>query len=631
MKNAYRITHGGKLVCEVAGRVSSAAVKRVARVIAKNPTLVHHGLAKGAAYHLTSTLSGPVADVYVPIPMLARSIAQLVSNALNEQVEVTRNTMVGKGSVHSRAGSRSPGGRGRSTIPSRNPAEPVSGEVWSTLRGDKARVIAVTNARVQVLHLDSGNREWFGRSDFLSGYRPPRTRPNPSRSKKARTARGVKRGAGGNRKKRRAAAAGRTRLFGHLAGRRSERIARRALANPYGPRRAGEFRGVGGSARVFKSPRGRWWVEWSAPPDDPEGWDDGGLREVSSRKDGAAFARAWVDGNGLGAATTAAGPIPNPKGRKRSRGNPKRPALRWSSFDYHGKSGARATTRIGAWVVDPSFSNAGRFHGYALRFERAGIVYPDAFNPHGQRLQVFARAASAKAAARRDYEHLWGMFVAAGTLPPPNDFEKWLAEQPDGNPKGRTVRVGDQVRYSREWLRNTGHLTGPVPFMRGTVTAIDSTIFKAGGGLATVQWESGDTLQVLVANLAKVGAPEPNPKGRKAGRKPSRSRRRGGRARRTPNHSGELARAKRTALMWNEFPATGSRRVKVRSLKIPKHLVKLGDLDAVVYRSKKYGGKPKLYEHRFKRPLPVLTSDPDGRAMHIVGGGYTITGDGIVD
>lgn len=154
---------------------------------ASNPTLVHHGLAKGAAFHITSTLSGPVADVYGSRPMVARAIAQLVSNAIGEQVEVTRNTLVGKGSVHSRVDNRLP--RERFERPSRNPIEPVPGEVWTTLSGDKARVITVTNARVQVLHLDSGNRAWIGRSEFLAEYRPPRTRPNPSRSKGARAGR----------------------------------------------------------------------------------------------------------------------------------------------------------------------------------------------------------------------------------------------------------------------------------------------------------------------------------------------------------------------------------------------------------------------------------------------------------
>jgi hypothetical protein len=60
-------------------------------------------------------------------------------------------------------------------------------------------------------------------------------------------------------------------------------------------------------------------------------------------------------------------------------------------------------------------------------------------------------------------------------------------------------------------------------------------------------------------------------------------------------------------------------------------LVKGGDVHSIVYRSNKYDGKHKLHEHRFKRPLPVLGFDPDGRAAYLVGGGYKITGDGLVD
>lgn len=110
-----------------------------------------------------------------------------------------------------------------------------------------------------------------------------------------------------------------------------------------------------------------------------------------------------------------------------------------------------------------------------------------------------------------------------------------------------------------------------------------------------------------------------------------RGKRKCSRPMRRVNPATELERAKRTSKMWNEFPATRVKRLRVPSRTIPKHLVQLGQLHTVVYRSNKYDGKYKLHEHRFKRPLPVLTSDPDGRTMHIVGGGYSITGDGIVN
>lgn len=643
MKNAYRITHDGRLVCEVAGRVSSAKVRKIARAIARhNPTLVHHGLTKGAAFHLTSTLSGPIADVYVSSPMVARAIAQLVSNGLNEQVEVTRNTLVGKGSVHSRVDTRRP--RGHSTMPSRNPAgDPRPGEVWTALDGGKFRVVSATSSSVQALNLDTGNRERIPRADFMATMRPPRTRPNPS-----------------------------------------------------GPRLPGEFRGVGGSARVFKSDRGRWWVEWSAPEDDPEGWDDGGLREVASRRAGAAFARAWVDGKGLGAAMQAAGgPARNPRGPRR---NPK--GRKWvlaTTREDYGRvfiSTRRTTSGAENEMFTTDINEAKRWPTKraataAAKHANSGVwafgwkwraVADDQLrdflpgpNPKGRKRSRRAKRnpvddgyipGGGKLAAdgwvemtsaqwntiHRDYKghaESWtefGKMYGAGT---PSVMGRAPGHQGGGSvlypvriidavrggrtssypgPKGRAFKRAERKQRNPKWVPGDRFkLTLPITtFERreyprgatGTVTGGNDR----GGDLYAV-FDSTPYVPptaISVRWVEKIG-PTPNPSGRK--------RSRGVRG----NPSSELERAKRTAEMWNEFPATGGRRVKVRSRTIPQHLVKLGDLDSVVYRSKKYGGKPKLYEHRFKRPLPVLTSDPDGRAMHIVGGGYKITGDGIVD
>jgi len=97
------------------------------------------------------------------------------------------------------------------------------------------------------------------------------------------------------------------------------------------------------------------------------------------------------------------------------------------------------------------------------------------------------------------------------------------------------------------------------------------------------------------------------------------------------NPSPERERAKRTFRMWHEFDASRVVRMKGPDRTIPKTLVKLGDLVSVVYKSDKYTGKPTLYEHKTKRPHPVLAADPDGRHVHIVGGRMRITGDGLVN
>lgn len=644
MKNAYRITRDGRVVCEVAGRVSSATVKRIARAITKNPTLVHHGLAKGAAYHLTSTLSGPVADVYVAIPMLARSVAQLVSNALNETVEVTKNTLAGKGSVHSRAGTRRPGGRGRLGIPSRNPAgDPRVGETWTEFTsGAKFRVVSVGASDITALNLETGNRVRIGRTEFAATMRAPRTRTNPvdddprqfsvgdevsisampyfgrhgvvvavgtklvsvrvnlidrvvkfragdlrlvnpSRSKSAQTKRKMFRRTYRGSRSRKAAKGAQLKKFAWLADQRSERIARRAL-------------------------RGN-----------PE-----------PRLPGAAFCRAWVDGKGLGAAMTAArAPVQNPGVRivynkllggwyvvtgphqtpLNGRFNSKAEAQVWldgrRTRNPKGRKRPRGARRNphGQDVVDAAAQvvHEAGWHGFADDI-RAGRMTPE----HGLRVVAKHGTAAQRAIAEKALRALAGHGYRTRRTPNP---ARYVVRAARGYVYG--LRRGRPGEWSYDW---TTHHRNAYPMTKGMA----ESLAKAVGG---------EAIRVTLDRDGRPQGPIPNPKGRKQ----SRSRRRGGRARRTRNPSSELERAKRTALMWNEFPATGSRRVKVRSLRIPKHLVKLGDLESVVYRSKKYGGKPKLYEHRFKRPLPVLTSDPDGRSMHIVGGGYTITGDGLVN
>lgn len=705
MKNAYRITRDGRVVCEVAGRVSSATVKRIARAITKNPTLVHHGLAKGAAYHLTSTLSGPVADVYVAIPMLARSVAQLVSNALNETVEVTKNTLAGKGSVHSRAGTRRPGGRGRLGIPSRNPAgDPRVGETWTEFTsGAKFRVVSVGASDITALNLETGNRVRIGRTEFAATMRAPRTRTNPvdddprqfsvgdevsisampyfgrhgvvvavgtklvsvrvnlidrvvkfragdlrlvnpSRSKSAQTKRKMFRRTYRGSRSRKAAKGAQLKKFAWLADQRSERIARRALRGNPEPRLPGaafcrawvDGKGLGAAMTAARAPvqnpgvrivynklLGGWYVV-TGPHQTP----------LNGRFNSKAEAQVWLDGrrtrnpkgrlpgnveivealgggwmvlvNGFqwgrgepdpsgayddvfptkAAATAAyleAHPKRNPKGRKRPRGARRNP---------HGQDVVDAAAQV--------VHEAG-WHGFADDI-RAGRMTPE----HGLRVVAKHGTAAQRAIAEKALRALAGHGYRTRRTPNP---ARYVVRAARGYVYG--LRRGRPGEWSYDW---TTHHRNAYPMTKGMA----ESLAKAVGG---------EAIRVTLDRDGRPQGPIPNPKGRKQ----SRSRRRGGRARRTRNPSSELERAKRTALMWNEFPATGSRRVKVRSLRIPKHLVKLGDLDSVVYRSKKYGGKPKLYEHRFKRPLPVLTSDPDGRSMHIVGGGYTITGDGLVN
>jgi hypothetical protein len=91
----------------------------------------------------------------------------------------------------------------------------------------------------------------------------------------------------------------------------------------------------------------------------------------------------------------------------------------------------------------------------------------------------------------------------------------------------------------------------------------------------------------------------------------------------------EMARARRTSQMWHEFPASHVRRIRGPGRVIPKTLVALGEAVKVDYRSNKYTGRMATYTHSFKRPRPILATDPDAKHLHLVGGKVKITADGL--
>lgn len=81
------------------------------------------------------------------------------------------------------------------------------------------------------------------------------------------------------------------------------------------------------------------------------------------------------------------------------------------------------------------------------------------------------------------------------------------------------VQIGDTVKYSRDFLRSTGQITGDVPFMQGEVVVLQT--LSPQTTLATVEFNKlaahgpnatispVQRLTVNVANLHVVGTPEP--------------------------------------------------------------------------------------------------------------------------
>ena len=98
----------------------------------------------------------------------------------------------------------------------------------------------------------------------------------------------------------------------------------------------------------------------------------------------------------------------------------------------------------------------------------------------------------------------------------------------------------------------------------------------------------------------------------------------------------EYARGAKTFKKWHAFAPHHISRIKAPR-RIPRTMVRLGELEALVYRSDKWAGGPDnpqgkrlLYEHTTQRPRPVLATDPDGRDFFIVGGKMRVTADGLV-
>jgi hypothetical protein len=76
------------------------------------------------------------------------------------------------------------------------------------------------------------------------------------------------------------------------------------------------------------------------------------------------------------------------------------------------------------------------------------------------------------------------------------------------------------------------------------------------------------------------------------------------------------------------FAPTAMRRERC-SRHVPPVLTALGELRGIIYRSDRgQCGHPRTFIHFFESP-PLLTCDPTGQRLHIVGGRYRVTRHGI--
>ncbi len=80
--------------------------------------------------------------------------------------------------------------------------------------------------------------------------------------------------------------------------------------------------------------------------------------------------------------------------------------------------------------------------------------------------------------------------------------------------------------------------------------------------------------------------------------------------------------------LFHRFPAPKVLRMPCPRL-IPKVLVQLGQLRGLIYSSDKGSpGSFKTYIHFLETP-PLLASNPQGNQLHILGGRYRVTAQGI--
>ena len=128
------LERGRRTVARMRADVSAGAALAIARVVAshfrarvileragapsrqvdypatrRNPTLVHHGLASSARFHLIGKGREPLADLYVLDGVLADRIAHVIANRTRSRVVVLRNVVDAKGgSFHTRMATARP-------------------------------------------------------------------------------------------------------------------------------------------------------------------------------------------------------------------------------------------------------------------------------------------------------------------------------------------------------------------------------------------------------------------------------------------------------------------------------------------------------------------------------------------
>lgn len=359
------------------------------------------------------------------------------------------------------------------------------------------------------------------------------------------------------------------------------------------------------------------WVEWG----DERDHEVAGLLQVKDDKVAERFIQAWLSSGSLGAAMKAAGP-----GIVRGT-NPARLPVRGEVWRAHTGNKYRilevSRDRVSALDLSTGNRASSDVKDFVSNLLPPRTPNARTRNPKGR---VIGKFTAQPATIARIAEHYY-VFRSPGVEEIGSRTQAPLVKWAHTHGFAATL-VDERKPELRAGVFDTsGHMRNPSAgysdqlrkaYGRGTAAAWDdkpmSTNPYKKGGLRDA-WDNG------YRRGKELGPP--------ADWKPSRTR--------NPRSHNLTAAEEKAAELRRMFVDRGPVRVRKSTVKAPKPLgkvaAKIGKLAGVIYEEQKFTDKaPKLYEHLFDDPKPVLVADPETQDLHIVRGSspYKLTPDGIV-
>jgi len=630
-------------LAKVVQRAYPGAGVRVQDVRGKdNPTLVHHGAAKRALWHVTGTDGRALADLYFGEVVTARAMGQVIATLTGRQVRVYENTRTGSPPL-SRHVSFTAGRR----MPNPGP-EPAVGQVWPRRGGGRVRVLAVTATYVDVLNLETGNRERIERLDFAATHRAP-ARSNPRRRMAYQ---GSAVNIFGRKEWDRLTLNEVTAVLKDIA-----EIADNGEAGSPGDDGWAAFelrRRIGGPASLKSYAAS---LVSGNRHLNPTFRVSGTLRVRGAGKRSRGVTRARK--RGAHSAPAPANVVPMPKAPRAPRARAARefkPGDR-VTVPYSGRASyfgraVKRTSETGT-VLTMVPAESGGEPGVMVSVRRGKGVEQHTFPLHAVRRKpsrirqpLHVREANKIARLERKYagrdealseaiekaeakrERLYdqvGQLMPTARQMEHRDLDRARAAY------GRALREIDVLHHV------ANKLAGPEPWAvgnpsRGKGAKSDRRHRRqAYGNRKLARIARARDFSVRAGTFTRQPAKLIHGMQRRAARVAARAGRTTNRRRPNPRPFGERDRAERMFETWHEFGSKGVKRVRVPSRTLPKYGVKLGEIVTLDYVSDKWEGKPVTYTHDTKRPRPWLVSDPDGQQLFIVGGRMKPTADGLVN